>query len=47
MRPALEDSSLYLVCPYDTETVDPEVIAEAHHSHPLIVDGSGDRSSSR
>ena len=39
---ALDDSSLFLVCPYDTEALEPDVIAEARHSHPLIADGEAE-----
>jgi anti-sigma regulatory factor (Ser/Thr protein kinase) len=27
---------MWLVCPYDTEALDPAVIDEAHHSHPVV-----------
>jgi anti-sigma regulatory factor (Ser/Thr protein kinase) len=30
----------WLLCPYDVDTLDPDVIAKAHHSHPtLVADG--------
>jgi len=32
------DTPLWLLCPYDADALDPEVIAEAHRSHPAIVD---------
>jgi hypothetical protein len=32
------DTPLWLLCPYDVDTLDAEVIAEAHRSHPAIVD---------
>ena len=32
------DLPLWLRCPYDTAALDPVTIAEAHHSHPIIVD---------
>ena len=38
LNPALADADLFLVCPYDTELLAPEVIAEAHRSHPLVRD---------
>ena len=41
---AFADSELSLLCPYDTEMLDPRIIAEARHSHPLIVDGDGKHS---
>jgi anti-sigma regulatory factor (Ser/Thr protein kinase) len=34
-----------LLCPYDTEALEPEVIEEAHCSHHTIVDSEGHRSS--
>lgn len=33
---ALADSDLFLLCPYDTETLGDEIIAEAHRSHPTL-----------
>ena len=35
------DVPLWLLCPYDTAALDEQVLAEAHRSHPVIVD-SGD-----
>jgi hypothetical protein len=29
----------WLLCPYDTETLDAAVIDEAHRSHPFVVQG--------
>jgi anti-sigma regulatory factor (Ser/Thr protein kinase) len=34
-----------LLCPYNTDTLDPEVIAEAERSHPLLLEGDRHRSS--
>jgi DcmR-like sensory protein len=34
--------ALRLLCPYDTAALDSAVIAEAHRSHPLIVDGGSE-----
>jgi len=31
------DTPLWLLCPYDTTTLDDAVLAEAHRSHPVIV----------
>lgn len=31
---------MWLLCPYDTDGLDPEVTAEARRSHPFIVEGS-------
>jgi anti-sigma regulatory factor (Ser/Thr protein kinase) len=39
---AFADTSLSLLCPYDTDMLDPGVIAEARHSHPMIVDDQGE-----
>jgi anti-sigma regulatory factor (Ser/Thr protein kinase) len=33
--------SFRLLCPYDTETLDPAVIDEARRSHPIVVNGHG------
>ena len=30
---------LWLICPYDVQSLDPSVIKEAHRSHPAIMDG--------
>ena len=36
----------WLLCPYDVDALDPEVIAKAHHSHPVMVaDGESHDSS--
>ena len=32
------DTPLWLMCPYDVGRLPPEVIAEAHRSHPVVVD---------
>ena len=32
------DTPLWLMCPYDTATLPDDVIAEAHRSHPVVVD---------
>jgi anti-sigma regulatory factor (Ser/Thr protein kinase) len=32
------DTPLWLRCPYDREQLDPSVVAEAHRSHPVVVD---------
>ena len=31
------DTPLWLLCPYDTTTLDEEILTEAHRSHPVIV----------
>jgi anti-sigma regulatory factor (Ser/Thr protein kinase) len=37
---AFGDAKLFwLVCPYDTEALPPEVIREAHCSHPVVIEG--------
>jgi anti-sigma regulatory factor (Ser/Thr protein kinase) len=40
-----DGSMMRLLCPYDTEALDPTVIAEAHCSHPVIVAGGVERDS--
>lgn len=35
----------WLLCPYDTAALDPQVIDEALRSHPLVMDGAGARRS--
>lgn len=37
------DTPLCLLCPYDVGALAPEVIDEAAHSHPAIVDAHGYR----
>jgi len=32
------DTPLWLLCPYDVDALDPDMLAEAHRSHPAIVD---------
>ena len=32
------DLPLWLICPYDAETLSPAVIEEAHRSHPVIIE---------
>jgi len=32
------DTPLWLLCPYDVDALDAEMLAEAHRSHPAIVD---------
>jgi anti-sigma regulatory factor (Ser/Thr protein kinase) len=34
-----------LLCPYDTHALGPDVLAEAHRSHPVIMEGGRDRAS--
>jgi anti-sigma regulatory factor (Ser/Thr protein kinase) len=42
-----EATGFWLLCPYDTDALDPAVIEEAHHSHPVMVaDGAGAQSAS-
>nr|WP_268249338.1 sensor histidine kinase [Planobispora rosea] len=36
-----------ILCPYDVERLDPVVIKDAEETHPVIVDASGTRTSSR
>jgi anti-sigma regulatory factor (Ser/Thr protein kinase) len=37
--------AMRLLCPYDTQALDRTVIAEAHRSHPVIVEGGAERDS--
>src|SRR2546430_145785 len=37
--------AMRLLCPYDTHALDGAVIAEAHRSHPVIVEGGAERDS--
>lgn len=39
------DTPLWLLCPYDVDGLDPEVIQEAHRSHPALVEHGGYRGS--
>ena len=41
------DVPLWLLCPYDTGALDEQVLAEAHRSHPVIVDSGDYRGSTR
>lgn len=45
LNPALAGSWLYLLCPYDTEAMGPDVIEEARRSHPLVHEGGAERAS--
>ncbi len=40
-----DTSSFHLICPYDTEALDPAVIEEAHCSHPTVVNDRGSEES--
>ncbi|MGK8522846.1 anti-sigma factor RsbA family regulatory protein [Nocardia asteroides] len=35
-----------ILCPYDTERLSPEVLADAHATHPVVIDHAGRRTSS-
>lgn len=39
------DTPLWLLCPYDVDALDPDVIEEAQRSHPALVDGENYRGS--
>jgi anti-sigma regulatory factor (Ser/Thr protein kinase) len=39
--------AMRLLCPYDTDTLDRTVIAEAYRSHPVIVEDGAERASDR
>ncbi|WP_280494571.1 sensor histidine kinase [Nocardia asiatica] len=34
-----------ILCPYDTERLPPDALADAHATHPLLIDGNGRRTS--
>ncbi|MEV6557454.1 sensor histidine kinase [Nocardia sp. NPDC051756] len=34
-----------ILCPYDTERLDPTVLVDAHATHPTLIDSSGERAS--
>ena len=38
-------SPLWLICPYDADTLSPAVVEEAHRSHPVIVEAGTHRGS--
>ena len=40
-----DGSAMRLLCPYDTDALDSTVIAEAHCSHPVIVEDGAERDS--
>ncbi len=40
---ALIDACMWLICPYDTQSLDARVLDEAWRSHPFVVDGDGNR----
>jgi anti-sigma regulatory factor (Ser/Thr protein kinase) len=42
---AFSGRAVTILCPYDVEGLDPEVIRDAEATHPVLVDGSGSRSS--
>jgi anti-sigma regulatory factor (Ser/Thr protein kinase) len=44
LNPALDGSDLFLVCPYDTDALPPDVIEEARVSHPLVHRAGEDHS---
>ena len=33
-----QETPLWLLCPYDVQTLAPDVVAEAHRSHPVVVE---------
>lgn len=36
---ALGDSPAWILCPYDTERLDPDVVDDAYRTHPVLVEG--------
>jgi anti-sigma regulatory factor (Ser/Thr protein kinase) len=45
LNPALADSELLLVCPYDVSVLPDDVVGEARRSHPLLYHGGLERRS--
>ena len=42
LNAAFEDApDFWLLCPYNTEALDPTVVETAHRTHPVIADGNG------
>jgi hypothetical protein len=44
---ALAGRSVTMLCPYDVDRVGPHTLAEAEANHPLLIDSSGKRASTR
>jgi anti-sigma regulatory factor (Ser/Thr protein kinase) len=42
---AFSGRAVTILCPYDLDGLDPEVIRDAEATHPVLIDGSGSRSS--
>jgi anti-sigma regulatory factor (Ser/Thr protein kinase) len=40
-----DTADFWLMCPYDTDALDPAVIEKAHHSHPVVVQNGAGRDS--
>jgi anti-sigma regulatory factor (Ser/Thr protein kinase) len=40
-----QETPMWLLCPYDTEALEPEVIREALRSHPFVTEGTTQRES--
>jgi anti-sigma regulatory factor (Ser/Thr protein kinase) len=42
---AFEGREVTILCPYDLAGLDPDVIADAHATHPVVIDRDGERAS--
>ncbi|MET8681885.1 anti-sigma factor RsbA family regulatory protein [Streptomyces sp. NPDC004647] len=42
---AFTGRAVTILCPYDAARLDPEVLADAHATHPVVVDGGRERTS--
>lgn len=36
---AFQDREVTILCPYDAERLEPDVLADAHATHPVVIDG--------
>jgi anti-sigma regulatory factor (Ser/Thr protein kinase) len=36
------DRAVTILCPYDADRLEPEVLADAHATHPVVIDGHGE-----
>ncbi|RKS67739.1 DcmR-like sensory protein [Actinomadura pelletieri DSM 43383] len=40
LNAVLADTGIHMICPYDARTVEPEIVRNAHRTHPHMVDGT-------
>ena len=45
INPAFEGRDVTILCPYDTERLDDEVLTDAYATHPVIISGGSQRTS--